>query len=72
MSATGAAERLGIAVQTLEHWSGQGQRRFAPVIIEAEPVVTAKQSQWVVHGPCGLRIEGMEMEGLSELIRRLS
>jgi len=67
-SAGAAAVRLGFAVQTLERWSGQERRLLRAVVIEGEP----KQSQWVVHGPCGLRIEGLDMAGLAELLRRLA
>ena len=72
------AKELGLGVDTLRRWSRPrapleavvSTRSFAPVEViagSARPV----ESRSVVYGPCGLRIEGLDMEEVAELIRRL-
>lgn len=68
---------LGLPWQTVQRWAAsEGPREmqpasFAPVeILDALP--TDKRGSLVVHGPAGLRIEGLDMDALVELCRRLS
>jgi hypothetical protein len=69
-----AATRLGLGSGTLERWSGRSQALavLAPVTIEAEPVIRATPaSGLVVHAPHGVRVEGLDVAGLAELLKRL-
>ena len=66
------ASELGISATTLRKW--QQQRRatsssFCPVQI-VEP--SSSSRGLVVHAPGGLRIEGVSIPELAELVRRLS
>lgn len=61
----GIARELGISVSTLERW----MRVCAFVPVE---VPTAPTRAFVVHGPAGLRIEGLALADLAELVRRLA
>lgn len=67
------ARKLGLDGVTLRRWLRRERRAkaaFAPVRMEPvkreEPVGGV-----VVHGPGGLRIEGMGVEEVAELLRRL-
>jgi len=64
-------DELGVSWRTLGRWlSGRKQvRKFQPVqlVAPAEPV----KREVVVHGPCGVRIEGLDVEGVAQLVRRL-
>lgn len=65
------ASELGISPSTLRKW--QQQRRepsstFCPVQV-VEP---SSSRGLVVHAPGGLRIEGLSIPELAELVRRLS
>ena len=75
VGADAAAARLGIGVSALERWSGRSQALavLAPVTIEAEPVLRATvASRPVVHAPHGVRVEGLDVAGLAELLKRLA
>lgn len=66
------ASELGISATTLRKW--QQQRRatsssFCPVHL-VEP--SSSSRGLVVHAPGGLRIEGLSIPELAELVRRLS
>lgn len=62
---------LGLRRETLAGWSAPeetGERpRFVPVTVEE-----AAAGRVVVHGPGGLRIEGLDVAGVAELLRRLA
>jgi hypothetical protein len=62
---------LHVPWRTLARWCAanrKAQRSFHPVEVVAK---TAKTETITVHGPCGIRIEGLGMELVAELIRRL-
>ena len=63
------ARELGIADRTLARWSAEAAVRFVPVEVV---VAAAPQPSLVVHGPCGLRIEGLDGAQLAALLRSLS
>jgi hypothetical protein len=67
----GLARELGVSSQTLANWRAQEQRsQLLPVrVLAAGP---AAPSWIVVHGPHGLRIEGLTLGDLGELLSRLS
>jgi len=60
---------LGVPWRTLARWcpKRRGERReFLPV-----EVVEVQRARPTVHGPRGLRVEGLDLDGIAELIRRL-
>ncbi len=69
------AAELGLSDKTLARWLGQKRRanRFdrVEVIAAVPPVATSVASAIVVHGPRGLRIEGLELAAVVELLRRV-
>lgn len=65
---------LGMNWKTLARWLGERKAaRFERVEVSAPtPAVTAPMPlPIVVHGPRGLRIEGLDVSGVAELLRRL-
>jgi len=68
------AAEVGINFRTLARWLGvRKAARFERVDVVAAPVTTAASvaASIVVHGPCGLRIEGLDLAGVAELVRRV-
>lgn len=61
---------LGVRRETLVGWAGPAEAetrpRFVPVSVIEEP------SRIVVHGPGGVRIEGLDVAGVADLLRRLA
>jgi hypothetical protein len=67
------ASEVGINFRTLARWLGARKAaRFGRVVVAA-PVATAAAGAGpiVVHGPRGLRIEGLDLAGPAELVRRV-
>jgi hypothetical protein len=68
------AKGVGITGCTLLQWRKDAlppqQATFLPVAVIEPP--RHSQGQLVVHGPAGLRIEGLDLDGVAELIRRLA
>ena len=61
---------LGIRRHTLQGWArprAQEAPRFVPVSVVEEPA-----GRIVVHGPGGVRVEGLDVASLAELLRRLA
>jgi transposase len=62
---------LGVRRETLTGWATPPDAapgaRFVPVT-----VVDAPAGGIVVHGPGGVRIEGLDLAGLADLLRRLA
>jgi len=69
------AAELGLHDQALSRWLGEKRaaNRFdrVEVIASAQNAATTVASTIVVHGPRGLRIEGLELAALAELVRRV-
>ena len=65
---------LGVRRETLAGWAAPAEAeakaetrpRFVPVSVVAEP------PRIVVHGPGGVRIEGLDVAGVADLLRRLA
>lgn len=67
-----AARDLGIDVDTLRRWEKLANERpiaFRKVSVVAEP---AGSSHVVVHAPGGVRIEGLGVADVAELLRKLA
>jgi hypothetical protein len=71
----GVAPELGISLTTLVRWRSQARRdaglsHLRPVsVLPMPPTLGGAMS---VHGPRGLRIEGLDFDGVVELFRRLA
>ena len=69
------ASEVGINFRTLARWLGARKTaRFGRVVV-ATPVVraaAAAAAPIVVHGPRGVRIEGLDVAAVAELVRRVS
>ena len=69
------APELGISLTTLVRWRSQARREpglphLRPVsVLPMPPTLGGAMS---VHGPRGLRIEGLDFDGVVELFRRLA
>jgi len=72
------ARELGIGIDSLTNWArlaGRGAARpeFRQVALkQGEVAVSVTGSAMVVHGPGGVRVEGLDVAGLAELLRRLA
>jgi hypothetical protein len=67
------ASEVGMNFRTLARWLGARKTaRFGRVVVAA-PVAAAAAgvAAIVVHGPRGLRIEGLDVAGVAELVRRV-
>jgi hypothetical protein len=62
------AAELGMKDQTLSRWVGEKRaaKRFERVEVVAPPATPI-----LVHGPRGLRIEGLDIAAVAELVRRV-
>lgn len=67
------AAELGVSGVSLARWSSKRERsesRFRAIEVVAEPLGRATAA--VVYGPRGLRVEGLSVAEVAELIARLS
>ena len=66
------ATELGMKFHTLSRWLGEKRptKRFERVDVVAAP--TPAPRALVVHGPRGIRIEGLDLAGVVELVRRVA
>lgn len=62
---------LGMRRETLAGWAApaepKARRRFVPVTVMKAPA-----GRIVVHGPGGVRVEGLDVAGVADLLRRLA
>jgi hypothetical protein len=68
------AAEVGINFRTLARWLGARKTaRFEQVAVVAAPAATAASvaATIVVHGRHGLRIEGLDLVAVAELVRRV-
>jgi transposase len=66
------AIELGMKDQTLSRWLGEKRtaKGFDRVEVVAVPAVPSA-APILVHGPRGLRIEGLDVAAIAELVRRV-
>lgn len=72
-----AAAELGLGESTLSNWLRRSSAsQFLPVAIMADSVVDGEcvpvSQRPVLVAPGGYRVEGLDVDGLAELLRRLS
>jgi hypothetical protein len=60
-------EEIAISWRTLSRWRSEWRGGFKQVEVVAVPAKSL-----TVHGPRGIRIEGLDLDETAELIRRLS
>jgi transposase len=67
------ASEVGINFRTLGRWLGERKAgRFGRVEVVATATSAAAAARTiVVHGPRGLRIEGLDLAAVAELVRRV-
>lgn len=68
---------IGLSSSTLSRWEQDMRGQDEPsqgfeVVHVVEEAAKAPARGLVVHGPSGLRVEGLDLDGLAELLRRLS
>ena len=72
VSVTELAINLHLPIITLQRWiRRESSSVFRPAML-VESASDAPQLVLTVHGPGGLRIEGLDIAGVAELVRRLS
>ena len=65
---TQTAEELGVSSQSLRRWMSAAARdAFAPVHL-----ADAHRATFTVHGPAGVRIEGLDLDAVASLLRALA
>ena len=66
------AAELGMKSHTLSRWLGE--KRPSTSFERVEVVATAAPAarKLIVHGPRGLRVEGLELADVAELVRRVA
>ena len=70
------AEELGLSGWTLSRWKQQAARTgavaaFRPVRVVAEGRAPGSPGALTVHGPAGLRVEGLTVEWVAALVKAL-
>jgi hypothetical protein len=60
------AAALGVHPDTLRHWLATSAA-LVPVSVIRDHAATL-----TVHGPCGVRVEGLDVDSLAELLRALA
>lgn len=79
-SLEGVARDLGISAMSIKRWLGRAGshddgvaelRRVEIIPERREAAMVVAAAPFVVHGPSGLRIEGLTLPGLVQLLRAL-
>ena len=66
------ASEVGMNFRTLARWLGERKSaRFGRVKVVAAPAASAAAPMIIVHGARGLRIEGLDLPAVAELVRRV-
>lgn len=67
------AAELGLKDKTLSRWFGSKRRSsgFERVEVVERPTAAAAAQAIIVHGPRGLRIEGLDLAAVADLVRRV-
>jgi transposase len=70
-SARDAGAEIGVDWRTLLRWSPRSPpAAFERVVVRDD--VPAASPALIMHGPCGIRIEGLDLASVVELLRRLA
>ncbi len=67
------SRELGVKRHTIVGWTATPEVAAAPAFLPVHLVADAPAaSRIVVHGPGGVRVEGLDLAGVAELLRRLA
>lgn len=67
-----AGDEIGMDWRTLLKWTPCATNAgFAPLVVRDEVATAAPSARIIVHTPGGLRIEGLDLGALAELVRKL-
>lgn len=67
------ARLLGLGEMTLRRWLARFAEQPGSIVpVQVAPDVRPEVSSLVVHGPSGIRVEGMTVAEVAELVQRLS
>ncbi len=69
-SARVASEEIGVDWRTLLRWAPRSPPAVFERVLVRDDLPVASPSL-IVHGPCGIRIEGFDVASVVELLRRL-
>ena len=74
LAAEAIAERLGVSPQTIGRWLADHAREvgFVQVSVVADDATEPAAATPVLVAPGGYRVEGLDVAGLAELLRRLA
>ncbi len=62
---------LGVRRETLAGWAAPAAAKTRPRFVPVT-VMEAPAGRIVVHGPGGVRVEGLDLAGVADLLRRLA
>jgi hypothetical protein len=62
---------LGIRRETLAGWAAPAETESSPRFVPVS-VIETPTGRIVVHGPGGVRVEGLDVAGVADLFRRLA
>lgn len=62
------ARAIGISSTLLHRWELRLSQKFRRVELAAPPM---RASRWLLHAPFGVRVEGLSLDELVEVLRRL-
>ncbi len=72
MAASSFARKIGVSPATLKKWlaslPSSSNGSFRKINID---VSSSQSSEWIVHGPRGIRIQGLQIADLADLIDHL-
>ena len=64
------ASDLGVATNTLDRWLKiDPEKKFRPVSVRATRPADGSKAALVLHGPGGVRVEGLDPEGVAAILR---
>lgn len=67
------ATDLGVATNTLDRWLKlDPEKKFRPVTVRAGGPASATKPALVLHGPGGVRVEGLDAGGVAAILRALA
>jgi predicted transcriptional regulator len=67
------ASDLGVATNTLDRWLKiEPEKKFRPVSVRGTRPANRAKAALVLHGPVGLRVEGLDPEAVAAILRALA
>jgi transposase len=67
------ASELGLAMSTVERWLQlDPKRKLHPVSVQCAELTVTSKPALVLHGPGGVRVEGLDPESVAAILRALA